>query len=60
MQIANATVEAYDLGRSFRWGGRRSMDVQGVLLILEGDDGQRGSALAWTAELPVRAVVRRH
>ena len=33
------------------------MDVQGVLLILEGDDGQRGSALAWTAELPVRAVV---
>ena len=56
MQIANATVEAYDLGRSFRWGGRRSMDVQGVLLILEGDDGQQGSALAWTAELPVRAV----
>jgi D-galactarolactone cycloisomerase len=56
VQIANATVEAYDLGRSFRWGGRRSMDVQGVLLILEGDDGQQGSALAWTAELPVRAV----
>ena len=57
MQIANVTVDAYDLGRGFRWGGRRSMDVQGVLLTLEGDDGQRGSALAWTAELPARAVV---
>ena len=57
MQITNVTVEAYDLGRGFRWGGRRSMDVEGVLLTLEGDDGQQGSALAWTAELPVRAVV---
>ena len=57
MQITNITVEAYDLGRGFRWGGRRSMDVEGVLLALEGDDGQQGTALAWTAELPVRAVV---
>ena len=33
------------------------MEVEGVLLTLEGDDGQQGTALAWTAELPVRAVV---
>ncbi len=56
MQITNVTVEAYDLGRGFRWGGRRSMDVEGVMLTLEGEDGQQGAALAWTAELPVRAV----
>ena len=57
MQIARATVEACDIGRDFRWGGRRPMDVKAVLLSLEGDDGQQGTALAWTAELPVRAVV---
>ena len=57
MQITNVKVEAYDLGRDFRWGGRRSMDVQAVLLTLEGEDGQQGNALAWTAELPVRAAV---
>ena len=57
VRIANVTVEAYDLGRDFRWAGRRPMDVKAVLLSLEGDDGQRGTALAWTAELPVRAVV---
>ena len=57
MQISSVTVEAYDLGRGFRWGGRRSMDIEAVLLTLEGDDGQQGNALAWTAELPVRAVV---
>ena len=33
------------------------MDVQGVLLTLDSDPGQPGAALAWTAELPVRAVV---
>ena len=57
MQIAKVTVEAYDLGRGFRWGGRRSMDVEAALVTLEGDDGQQGTALAWTAELPVRSVV---
>ena len=57
MKITNVTVEAYDLGRDFRWGGRRPMDVKAVLLSLEGDDGRQGTALAWTAELPVRAVV---
>ncbi len=57
MQIVRATVEACDIGCDFRWGGRRPMDVKAVLLSLEGDDGQRGTALAWTAELPVRAVV---
>ena len=57
MKITNITVEAYDLGRGFRWAGRRSMEVEGVLLTLEGDDGQQGTALSWTAELPVRAVV---
>ena len=57
MQITDVKVEAYDLGRDFRWGGRRSMDVQAVLLTLEGEDGQQGNALAWTAELPVRAAV---
>ena len=57
MQIANVTVEAYDIGRDFRWGGRRPMDVKAVLVSLAGDDGQQGNALAWTAKLPVRAVV---
>ena len=57
MQITNVTVEAYDLAREFRWAGRRSMDVEAVMLTLEGDEGQQGTALAWTAELPVRAVV---
>ena len=57
VQITNVTVEAYDLGRDFRWGGRRSMDVEAVMLTLEGDEGQQGTALAWTAELPVRAAV---
>lgn len=57
MQITNVTVQAYDLGRDFRWGGRRAMGMEAVLLTLEGDEGQRGAALAWTAELPVRAVV---
>ena len=57
VRISNVTVEAYDLGRDFRWGGRRPMDVKAVLVSLDGDDGQRGTALAWTAELPVRAVV---
>ena len=33
------------------------MDVEAAMLTLEGDDGQQGTALAWTAELPVRAVV---
>jgi len=57
VQITNVTVQAYDLGRDFRWGGRRAMGMEAVLLTLEGDEGQRGAALAWTAELPVRAVV---
>ena len=57
MQITNVTVEAYDLARDFRWAGRRSMDVEAVMLTLEGDEGQQGTALSWTAELPVRAVV---
>lgn len=57
MQISDVTVEAYDIGRDFRWGGRRPMDVKAVLVSLVGDDGQEGNALAWTAELPVRAVV---
>lgn len=56
MQITNVTVEAYDLGRGFRWGGRRSMDVEAVLLTLEGDDGEQGAALAWTGDLPVRTA----
>ena len=33
------------------------MDVEAVMLTLEGDEGQQGTALAWTAELPVRAAV---
>ena len=33
------------------------MDVKAVLLSLQGNEGQQGTALAWTAELPVRAVV---
>ena len=57
MQISNVTVEACNLGRDFQWGGRQPMDVKAVPVSLEGDDGQRGTALAWTAELPVRAVV---
>jgi len=57
VQINNVTVQAYDLGRDFRWGGRRTMGVEAVLLTLEGDEGQQGTALAWTAELPVRAMV---
>jgi L-alanine-DL-glutamate epimerase-like enolase superfamily enzyme len=57
VQITNVTVEAYDLGRDFRWAGRRSMDVEAVMLTLEGDEGQLGTSLAWTAELPVRTVV---
>ena len=57
LKITNVAVDAYDLGDGFRWGGRRSMDVEAVLLTIEGDGGQQGSALAWTAELPVRAVV---
>ena len=57
MKITNVKVEAYDLGRNFRWGGRRSMDVEAVLVTLEGDDGQQGTSLAWMAELPVRAAV---
>ena len=56
MQITKVTVEACDLGRDFRWGGRRSMDVEAVLLTLEGDEGERGAALAWTGDLPVRAA----
>ena len=56
MLITNVKVEAYDLGRDFRWGGRRAMDVEAVLVTLEGDEGEQGSALAWTADLPVRAT----
>ena len=33
------------------------MDVEAVMLTLEGDEGQLGTSLAWTAELPVRTVV---
>ena len=33
------------------------MDVEAVLLTLEGDEGEQGSALAWTGDLPVRTTV---
>lgn len=57
MKIVNVTVDAYDLGHDFRWAGRRALDMEAVLLTLESDDGQQGSALSWTGELPVRAMV---
>ena len=57
MQVANITAEACELGRDFQWGGRRPVDVKAGLVSLEGDDGRRGTALAWTAGLAVRAVI---
>ena len=56
MRIRDVTADVVDVSRGFSWAGRRSMKVVGTFVSVETDTGLVGHGLAWTAELPARAV----
>lgn len=56
MRIADVAVQVVRVGPDFSWGGRRAMDVVGLLIALTTDSGHQGHALAWTADLPAASV----
>lgn len=57
MRINEVTVQIVDLGQDFLWAGRRPMEIIAALLTVRTDSGVEGHAVAWTTDLPVRAVV---
>ncbi|MEM7254803.1 MAG: enolase C-terminal domain-like protein [Pseudomonadota bacterium] len=58
MKIDRITTRVVDLGGGFSWGDRQAMNIIGVWLRLETDDGVSGNAAAWTGPLPAAGTAQ--